>query len=241
MSVPQNLRSVISETLKAIAGDPNHEFGPSNRMKFVERWCSLGIPEGDLAYRFLDVLSAEKVIPIYEAQPKLDWADNWYHSEMAKRLIQIAKAVLVDEIPHSIGSNLATSHHYTIGNMDGVLPCNGYMALIAANTALLACSKQQPPSADFEVLSIVSTVGIYEVGTQKDEMGENLAEPVTGHHFTDLNWAKHGSSDTASAAAIAWSCDEESCAPDSNKLLEFWAWWFNVAIPEAWQMAGYIA
>ena len=239
MSVPQSLTPFISETLKAIADDPNHEFGPLNRMKFVEQWSALELPQGDLAYRFLNVLSAEKVIPIFETQPKFDWADNWYHSEMALRLTQIAKAVLTDEIPHSVGFNLATSNHYTIGNMDDVLPCNAYLALIAANTALLACSNQRPLTAEFELLSKVSTVGTYEVDKHNNEIIKTPAEVVTGQHFTDLDWAQHGSSDTAAAAAMAWSCDEQRCTPDSTKLLEFWTWWFTVAISEAWQMAGY--
>lgn len=235
MSVPTDLRSFLLETFKVIVDDPDHEFGPNYRMKLGEKWSASDIPEGDLAYRFLDVLSAEKTIEIYESQPKAEWVDNWYHREMARRLTQIAKAILVEKIPYSVGFDLATSNHYTIGNMDDVLPCNAYMALVAANTALLACSKQQSPPDDFDVLSKITTVGVYKVDTH-EKVSE---ESATGKQFTDLTWAKHGSSDTAAAAAIAWSCSQDTYTPDPEKLLEFWAWWFNTAIPEAWQMAGY--
>jgi len=58
-----------------------------------------------------------------------------------------------------------------------------------------------------------------------------------GEQFSDMDWAESGKSDTA--AAIAWSCTPDTYQPHVNKLKSFWEWWFNTAIPEAWNMIGY--
>jgi hypothetical protein len=239
MSIPAELSALIDQEMQKILDDPQGEFGPMKRRAFVEGWISLGISVGNLAYRFLNVLAAERVIPIYDAYMPPNWTNNWYHRELPKRLTQIAKATLTQEIPGDVAANLANSHHYVIGNMEDQLACNAFMALSAANKALGACPTENLLLADFDVLSRVAFVGTYKVATATGQLEKQNSLSSQGERFSDLDWAKHGSSDTAAVAAIAWSCTENSYEPEAKKLKNFWDWWLNTATPEAWYMAGY--
>lgn len=238
MSVPKALKPAITNALRRILDDPNGEFGPLRRKAFMTSWHSLGILDAALAYQFLNLLTAEHVLPVYEMYEHLGWTNNWYHKEMPMRIIQITKAILVHEIPEYVATTIPNSYHNVIGNMADGMACNALMALYASHGALTVCSKYTPLS-EFENLSRIAFVGTYQVNASTGQLEKEDASAIQGEQFSDMDWAKSGKSDTAAAAAIAWSCTPDTCQPHVDKLKSFWEWWFNTAIPEAWSMTGY--
>jgi hypothetical protein len=235
MTVPKALQPAITNTLSAILDDPNGEFGPLRRKTFFTTWHSLEESDAILAYQFLNVLAAEHVLPVYEGYEHLGWTNNWYHKEMPKRIIQIAKATITQEIAEDVSGDIAASYHMVIGNMADGMACNALIALEAAYSALSACSRYTPLS-EFERLSRIAFVGAYKVNTSTGELEKQEVSAIRGEQFSDMDWAKSGKSDTAAAAAIAWSCAPDTYQPHVDKLKSFWEWWFNTAIPEAWSM-----
>lgn len=238
MSVPEALKPAITNALSTIMDDPNGEFGPIRRKAFMASWHSLNIPVATLAYQFLNVLAAEHVLPVYEGQEHLSWTNNWYHKEMPRRIIQIAKATITQEIPEDVASNAAALYHTMIGNMGDGMPCNAFVALQAAYRALRVCSDYKPLS-EFENLSRIAFVGTFKINTSTGQAEKQEGRALRGEQFSDMDWAESGKSDAAAAAAIAWSCTPDTYLPQVNKLKSFWEWWFNTAIPEAWNMIGY--
>jgi hypothetical protein len=189
-----------------------------------------------MAYEFLNVVAAERVLPIYEGYEHTGWTNNWYHKEFARRMIQIAKATIVKDIPAEVTSGLAGSYHMVLGNMDAI-DCNAEAALHAAYSALPTYSEKFTPLWEFEQLSRIAIVGTYNINPSTGQAKETQdSKSLEGEQFTDMDWARVGKSDAAAAAAIAWSCTPDSYQPDVDKLKSFWEWWFNTAIPEAWDM-----
>lgn len=236
MTVPEALKPIITNMLNRVLDDPNGEFGPLRRKAFVASWLSLNIPVATLVYQFLNVLAAEHVMPVYARYEHLGWTNNWYHKELPLRMIQIAKAAIVEDIPADVAANLAATYHTLIGSMEDEIACNAFIALRASHSALTMYSTEYTPLSEFEILSRISIVGTYKLNASTDQIEKQEASGIQGEQFSDMDWAKHGSSDTAAAAAIAWSCTPETYRPQVDKLKSFWEWWFITAIPEAWNM-----
>lgn len=236
MNVPLELKPIIEKSLKQIINHPNHEFGPERRRQFVEFWMSLESDRKQLAYRFLDVITAEHVIHIYEANPGSGWVKNWYYMEMPKRITQLAKATLTEEIPDSVSRNTASLLHTTIGAMNDFLPVNSELSLSAAHKALWACASNISPVDDFDSLNRIHQMDpsrVLDKAIKIHDEPDNLTED---EKFTDAAWVRQGSSDVVATAAIASSCTVESYIPQPNKLINFWIWWMQDAIPRAWKM-----
>jgi hypothetical protein len=85
------------------------------------------------------------------------------------------------------------------------------------------------PTGDYEHVGNTTRVHWPRIST-----GE-YARWQSGETFTDEDMAHLAAyGDTAGVAAMASACAVETRLIDSNKLLTFWEWWANSAMPEAW-------
>jgi hypothetical protein len=249
MALPTSLKDAIDDALQNIRNHPTHEFGPRNREVLFKIMDA--IPSGQIARKWLGILTARKVLPIYEGliQNSIQnlfslaekvMSDEVYGEEMYRQLdenqpqlsLYLAERVMSGEINVEQVYRLACDWHYTVGYMSENLPDGAALANIAANKALIEVSS--PNFKPFDFLSDLHRVGFIDGEIDGFELKENY---LNGEQFSDLIWANSGQSDTAAAAVSSWAFNsgEEF---DTAKVLEFWEWWLLEAIPDAWEKAS---
>jgi hypothetical protein len=202
-------------------------------------------------WRWLAVLTAEHVLPLYKEpdypetliqqreQQRQEYPDHIRYEHPAEAL-NLARHVLRGEYDHKHASQLASDLHYVA---DPYLNLPSIFVQRAANRALGVVSDQ----------NVSSSIE----GNDEFSVLRNWAE--SGSAITDRDWVTSGQGDTASCAAIAWSCivDPDVAHRDSSgkigpiqwnwwlehervdpdKLLAFWLWWLETALPRAWTLA----
>jgi hypothetical protein len=216
MRMPQELEKSVNSALKSIRKDPRHEMDPYLRRA---TYAAFGPQDDSKAVRargWLAIITAQKVLPIFlQAVP--DESNPKKLVEMAIAVVQ-GKADLKDALRKaSEGSDLAGR---LWGYDEHEIPFN---AQLAGNTGYRALHE----SAGWNLLE-------RQPGKSTDT--DQISEPSRLIDRGDFTLAQIGG-DTASAAAIAYSSDPRHGRTDSQRLLVFWQWWLEEAIPSAWKMA----
>jgi hypothetical protein len=233
MPLSTQLKTEIEVALTLIEQHPQHEYGPSKRKKLFQVWESLKGPVPDKAYRWLAIITAEKVLPFYslELQPqaqalfdaqKPTWSEHEHEENqrseqevaaMPHTAVELAIQVMRGEADAGKASDYCASQHYTIGNLEDFF--------------LL-------PRANFVNLAANDALG--EASCHGERVFYPLASVDKDSTKTDLDWDYYRA-DTAAYAAAAWAYDADTDILHPERLLEFWRWWLLEAIPRAWDIA----
>lgn len=238
MALHAQLKVETESLLKLIVQHPQYECGPGKRKKLFQFWKGLKLPIADTAYKWLAVITAEKVMPFYtmELQPQAQalfdaqrptWDQEEQHKQqeieqevalMPRTAVEMAKQVIRGEVDAGEALAYVNNQHGVIGNLGDffLLPRADFVNQ-AANKALADAAQRK----------------WYDGGTW--DPFRHIREDSTK---TDLEWAKYGFGDTAAYAAAAWAYDAEKQRLQSEHLLEFWRWWLLEAIPQAWNIAA---
>jgi Immunity protein Imm5 len=204
-----DLDFAVAAALNAVKSDYEHELNWTLRRAI---YYALGA-EGRFTQGWLAILAAERVLPIFEAA-----APN---EDLPRRLIDLARDVLVGTLGAEEAWETANEAHYEIGSMGDSLPLNAYFAAVAASRAVIEACGHDP----FDGLG-----GFMRFLDVDDDEGGG----VPAEDWSDIELAEVGG-DTASSAAVAASCGIESPVCDPGKLLDFWTWWLTDAIRRAVQ------
>lgn len=225
--LPEEVQLAIDEATKVLLISPTHEMGQNHRRRIYRALQST--PRGEVGCRWLALLAAQRVLPIYEhALTKIDeyrkkdqFGVNAVQKPhyMLNAMEQVIRGMIVRE---SIGEAWDDFYHFMHIGLDKRVP---YLALSAAYEAVCEVMGAMPLQTQ------ISKAVRHEDGT---------IEYVSSDKWTDEELAGAGSNadDAAVNAAYAYAQNLETSQFDHEKVLEFWNWWLEEAIPQAWKMAG---
>jgi hypothetical protein len=183
---------------------------------------------------WIGILAAEHALPLFEDVVQAARKKQWDGLDLLPyRSIRMAEGVLLEYIAAEDAYAYACGSHYDVEVMAADLPLRAHLANRAANLALTAASASSNEYRPFEDLRTLALEDNRIVGIEDVQ----LQAYVPGESFTDAMWAMSGRCDASAAAAAAWSCISDIYVADSVRLLNFWIWWFEHALPEAWQRA----
>jgi hypothetical protein len=244
---PSFLRAPLDEAKLAMEEHPGHHLAPYYRHRIYQVLMRDRNPfikaKNGGARGWLAVLSAEKVLPIFE------------HGSF--RVEDMPDGIL--ELPSHL---LDLSKRVMQGNVSPPQALQEATALDADQEfhILLAESRRDPES--FPVNAILAgrasakalreACGLDDMSLlQGDDRWHWLSEPeisnpaqLEGHSAQTLShddpidekFALKASADTAACAAVAYACGIASTKCDPGKLEEFWSWWLTEALPKAWKL-----
>ncbi len=218
MSLPPNLDRLLDATQSAVQRHPEHRLEPARRRAIYEAFGPKTDPVANRARGWLAVLTAQRVLPIFEqALPG---------EELPRQLIEMAVGVLQGKFDVSLAVRAAADGHEVAGRLWGydeaAVPWNSNLAGNAAHRALAEVAGQAPLAVDAAPIN---------AAYDQDKQG------IPPNLWSDEKLAQVAG-DAASSAAVAFACSADSPSCDPDKLLEFWEWWLTEAIPTAFKMAS---
>jgi immunity protein Imm5 of predicted polymorphic toxin system len=225
--LPEEVQLAIGEASKVILISPTHEMGQNHRRRIYRALHST--PRGEVGCQWLALLAAQRVLPIYEhALAKIDEyreKDQFGVNAIQKPryMLKAMEQVIRGMIPReSISEARYDFYGFMHIGLDKRVP---YLALSAAYEAVCEVMGAIPLQTQ------VSKAVRHEDGT---------IEYVSSDQWTDEELAGAGANadDAAVNAAYAYAQNSDTSQFDYQKVLEFWSWWLEEAIPQAWKMAG---
>lgn len=198
-----------------IQSDPHHCLQAQKRQEIYEAFGPRTDRQATRARGWLAVITARHVLPIFEqALPE---------ETNPRKLIEIAEATLRGNLRVEEAIHEAAEGHEIAGRLWGreeiEVTWNAYLAGTAAHRALAEAAGVDP----FMEISWI----------RASESPAQGGQPIPFDQLPDEKLAER-LGDTASAAAVAYAYDADQLKCDPNKLLEFWSWWLEDAIPAAW-------
>jgi hypothetical protein len=242
MPIPLKLENELEQALDIVIWHPTHEYGPKQRRKLFDIFKS--DPFSMKVWRWLAVITARHVLPIYEAHvSELNQADWYYDLKFPSHCLEVAEKVLLGEREAQVGYDMANGAYdpsdfdYVTWRVLRPVPFKIYQASWAASIALLEVSKDD--NDPFQHLSNTAYANncFFEGVGVANEIRNSYPDGIPGEEFTDSLWAQSGHSDIAAVASTAWACEGLSRKTDPQRLSEFWHWWITEAISQAWKLA----
>jgi hypothetical protein len=227
--LPLELQTLVQETLALVRNNPKHEMGQVQRKLIYEAlWSS---SQGEKASRWLAVFAARRVQSIYEqGLASLPAYNTEYDVRFPHRMIEMGEKVLKgdlaeEDVRRSINNGTIEDfyHHLNLGR-DRSVPKPAYLACIAAWEAFGEARGYRP----FQSRSATQVVD--ENGNTKYPTNDTIPDSW-------LAGSGGGQGDAAVSAAYAFAgVNKEQY--DADRLLEFWTWWLEQALPTAWVKAS---
>ncbi len=228
-SLPIAIRQMIDEALMAVRKDPLHEMGQDRRRRIYEAlWSS---PLGEKACKWLAILSARRVQPIYqEGVAASSFANHEFAAGLLDRILSIAEKILTGELSHEDlqrgeeNGEIEDFYHSILVAAEKEFPYYVWLAALAADNTRLEALGYQPLQTRIS-------------GEMADENGNMII--TSSDRWSDVRLAGSGchADDAAVDAAFAFAKCSTREQYDTSKVLEFWEWWLAEAIPHAWEKA----
>lgn len=222
MALPSELQQMMDDALAAIRADPKQEIG-STRRKAIYNWMRTNEP-GKRARKWLEIITAEKVLPIYEAKLPQSLSYVWSQPEnkddiyevecsvpikrLPRRMTEVARGVIEKTFSREIAEELANDYYETCSNIFDFAEEDGIYY----------------PSCVVDVLLAASSSVLIAVGYSEREIWSLPEDRLMVNDATIY-------------ARSAWASDDhDRLIPE--KIVEFWTWWLTEAIPQAWEKAA---
>jgi len=234
MSTFTLLEQEISESLRELRLDPDHQLSASRRLSIYQALCP-AFPALDLTrnyynafvatscpsisiehrrYGYLGILTAQHVLPIWDRSVKP--ADRW----MPRKMLAFAEDVLkgIKKPSEVNGFYLEDFHHFL--DMQFEVKYDAWCALRASYDALGMCLGAPPFTR------------CYDLDKNKFVLSDNDAAQFAVVAYSIVDDSEPGDWRThfRKTRNKEWIFDFE-------KRLEFWEWWLTEAVPAAWRMA----
>lgn len=273
MKPPLALQSLCDQYLEKVRNDPQHSleaadrsaiyqaFGPLLGMKQREiQNGRLILTQADKAFGWLGIITARKVIPIWEAATVEDVDDNEDFSANPNEMLRVAEGVLLGTIDAQIAldRDLCNRFYYGGTGLEKRTTKPVYCANSASYAALESIySGVEGLNSDFTSRAIMAYAGIDENESglwwdaqiaQADKNIETWLETETDEDakgfreaFEALNLKLEALNPEIIEQVEGWMAENKRRAEkfipikyDPQKGLEFWQWWLGEAIPQAW-------
>ncbi len=225
--IPEEVQGLLDEALQIVQTHPNHELGQNERRIIYETLRS--IPRGEVACRWLAILAAQRVLPIYEHALTTinEYQEN---DEFGVNAVQKPRYMLhaVEQVMlgliarESVKEAWDDFYHFLHIGLDKRVP---YLALSATYEA---------------VCEAMGTIPLHNQVSKAVHLDKGTTEYVSSDKWTDEELAGAGANaaDAAVNAVYAYAQIAGTRQFDYQKVLEFWRWWLEEAIPQAWKKAG---
>ncbi len=232
MKVPADIQRLATQGLEQMYANPKHLFDWSIRRSLYQQFQKEDQAAGYQAHGWLAVIAAEHVLPIFTS--------TFPHDLLPVRLVRYAKRILTGSIARtSRRIDILEDDGYMSTGIDmlelrdGVIAYNAEYAGAAAYHALMEARGAHHLLDSVETLRRRDGFYVMGGGTQRPEFDGY----EQGSSFTDEDIAHLAAyCDTAGVAAIAFSCNREQFQIQPERLQEYWEWWVQVAIQEAWSL-----
>lgn len=230
MKVPSEIQQLAADGLEQMYANPKHHFDWRIRRQLYRQFKKINRLAGHQAHGWLALIAAEHVLPIFTS--------TFPDDRLPARLVRYAKRVLTGSIAStSWRIDILEDHGYMSTGLDmlelrdGKIAYDAEYAGAAAYHALMQARGQHDFLEHVEDLRRQNGYFVMGGGALRPEFDYY----EQGASFTDEDIA-HLSAycDTAGTAAIAYSCDHQQLQIHSHRLQEYWEWWVQSAIPEAW-------
>lgn len=228
-SLPIKIRQLIDETLVIVRRDPLHEMGQEQRRRIYEALWSR--PQGEKASKWLAILSARRVQPIFQERVAVSsFANDEFAMNLLDRILNIAEKILTGELSledvrrGQKSGSIEDFYHSILFAAENEFPYYVWLATLAADNARLEAMGYKP------LQTRISSEGA-------DENGNLIITPSGGWSEVRLAGSGAHADDAAVDAAFAFAKCITREEYDSGKVFEFWKWWLTEAIPQAWQKA----
>lgn len=233
-NIPPEISYLVQETLDLIRVHPKHEMGQSQRRKIYQAlWTT---SQGDSASKWLAILAARYVQPLYEQAVAASSLAHERFDEgpvigLVDRMLRLAESIAIGTLtPNEVAEgsrrgDIEDFYHNTLVVWHDEFP---YYVWLATGAAYYALSEAQG------VRPLETTIS----GRVIKENGN----PVHSRSDTWLDDQLAGSGSHAADASVDAAYAFAKMTIERNyeidKLLEFWEWWLNKGILEAWRKAG---
>src|SRR3990172_2702212 len=209
--LPTDLSQSINRAKALMIAHPEYQLTPFHRREIYQTISSIGPPVDHLTQGWLAIATVQRVLPV--------WDDSQLYSHMPEDLLPEQFLAMSEDVWHeSISTEQAKSisakAFARLVELAGTAPFTeaaGFFVVLAAHAALREAAGQDP----FESVII------------RENHTDAYLDPLC--------------SDAAKYAAAAYSGPVWIPSPQNKRRREFWEWWLDVAIPEAWQkgVGGY--
>ena len=227
LPLPPALQTLVDTALAEMQTDPDHRLSHRRRGQIYDALGPLTEDSGRKARGWLAVMTAMRVLPIFQAAFPED--------TLPQQLLDMAVSMVQGRGDEAAADELQEWGYNASGNAWGYdeaeMPWNADMAGSAAYHALKE-ARGQPP---LQHLDKVFKLGV--VAWPSGEQVTKYPNPQAATQFTDEDMCQIENSDAAAVAAVAFACNAGGPTCDPDKLREFWTWWLMEAIPEAWETA----
>ncbi len=282
MELPFELSRLLQQNLESVRLEPEHHIYQQERLEILEafglleapqtneeekedrndwkRWYYLpvNLPLADRAFGWLAMLTARKVLPLWEQFGTAQNEDNLDFSFDPAKMIETGEGVLSGKISSSTAKiDLCNRFYYGMIGIDKLTTKNVYCAMETAYAGLEAIlSGTKGLNSDFTARAAIAYVGIDE-----NEPGLWAEENVREQEQTlEEDWLKTDETPKKIKESSIFRQDSIATIEDiyyrnflierdkrlenfkpitfsPQKELEFWEWWLTEAIPQAWEFA----
>ena len=232
--LPDSVQTLAAAALAEMQADPQHRLAPRRRQALYAALAGAPEPALHAAPNWLAVLAAQRVLPLFQARCPED--------ELPPALLATALGVLAGKVDAATAGEMEAQGYRASQNAwgyeEGELPWPVGLAADAAYHALKEARGHKPLGpAGLKAVLRQGTVELQtpEAGEPASTLAAASAEPSEqawpGVHDEVL--CQMDNSDTASLAAVAAASSEFGPTCDPRRLLEFWTWWLQEALPGA--------
>jgi hypothetical protein len=229
MMLPSEIQRLVDETLDLVRSHPQHEMGQQQRRKiYAALWAS---PKGNRASRWLAVLSARRVQPIYEDEMVARPYNRESEVQLVDRMLMLAEQVASGIVSweefkrRQANDEIEDFYHNCLIAAQEPLPGYVWLVALAAENALNEALGLRP----FETLLS---------GEVTDEAGITIITDSDTWSDPQLAGAGMHADDASLDAAYGYGRMTSHDTYDVARVLDFWEWWLTDALQQAWQLAS---
>lgn len=211
MKLPPKVSKLIYKTLEELRKDPEVQLRPYQRLEIYQAFDSEGEMLSRRTVGYLQIITAEHVQEIWMSK-----LSEW-HYYLHRLMLPLTEDILEGRVdPNSrIVKEIIDYRYHTLGGMeddDDEVVCATY-ALDAALSMVRGSSPFKNPGADLTL----TDDELYE--EWEGDAASQAVKAYSGFYQVDMGEKSAGKSDPA-------------------KRLQFWEWWLNEAISQAWHKAS---
>jgi len=226
--LPEGVQTPAAAALAEMQADPQHHLPPRRRQAIYAALAGAPDPALRAAPHWLGVLAAQRVLPLFQArcpddglppallaaavgllEGRLDDAAAAEMQEQGYRASENAWGYEQDELPWPVGLAADAAYH-ALKEARGHQPLTDLDAFLRRGTVVLDPSEERAP-----------------------EPAPPMMPAPDEHGLNDEALCQLDSRDTASIAAVASASTEFGPTCDPQRLLVFWTWWLQEALPAA--------
>jgi hypothetical protein len=222
MQVPQEIIALVETGLSRMRARPDHHYDWRIRRTLYQQMNIRYNQIGYDAHGWLAVLTAEFVLPIFRTAIPGD--------PLPEQLLDCAQQVMRRAVPRDSAVVIELLDEGYLGTGPDCMDWRDTIAYNAEYAGEATYVALEEANGSHNLLEAIEEC-VRGEGVVKFDLPEGMTlDDLTDYEIADIGLFK----DTASTAAIAYSCDKDGFQLDPQRLMHFWEWWATHAISEAW-------